>query len=178
MKRWDVYQDGKWVDGVQARDHSEAVLEALGKLDLADESGLDVRLAAQRSGKVEPCPSCPRFKRSVLARTAATTMSSTSFRPTVVAASTVVASTGTPRTTPTCTTASMRRSVSGRFAGAVISRWQAGTKTRTTRTTPRIITVDNREKIVAKRLTAAQMEARYEALVEASEHHELDEQTP
>jgi len=47
MKRWDVYQDGKWVDGVQARYHSEAVLEALGKLDLDDESGLDVRLAAQ-----------------------------------------------------------------------------------------------------------------------------------
>lgn len=47
MKRWDVYKDGKWVDGVQARDHSEAVLEALRKLDLDDESGLDVRLAAQ-----------------------------------------------------------------------------------------------------------------------------------
>lgn len=49
MKRWDVYQDGKWVDGVQARDHSEAVLEALRKLDfdLDNESGLDVRLAAQ-----------------------------------------------------------------------------------------------------------------------------------
>ncbi|MGO4801072.1 hypothetical protein ACEN2T_17480 [Pseudomonas sp. W22_MBD1_FP4] len=47
MKRWDVYQDGKWVDGVQARDHSEAVLEALRKLNLDDESGLDMRLAAQ-----------------------------------------------------------------------------------------------------------------------------------
>lgn len=47
MKRWDVYQDGKWVDGVSARDHSEAVLEALRKLDLDDESGLNVRLAAQ-----------------------------------------------------------------------------------------------------------------------------------
>lgn len=47
MKRWDVYEGGKWVDGVQARDHSEAVLEALRKLDLYDGSGLDVRLAAQ-----------------------------------------------------------------------------------------------------------------------------------
>lgn len=47
MKSWDVYQDGKWVDGVQVRDHSEAKLEALRKLDLDDESGLDVRLAAQ-----------------------------------------------------------------------------------------------------------------------------------
>ncbi|WP_411566845.1 hypothetical protein ACLIN3_27435 (plasmid) [Pseudomonas orientalis] len=61
MKRWDVYQDGKWVEGVQARNHSEAVFEAMHKLDLDDEavlealrklnhndeSGLDVRLAAQ-----------------------------------------------------------------------------------------------------------------------------------
>lgn len=47
MKRWDVFKDGKWVDGLQAREHSEAMLEALRKLDLDDESGLDVRLAAQ-----------------------------------------------------------------------------------------------------------------------------------
>lgn len=47
MKRWDVYRCGKWVDGVQARDHCEAVLEALRKLDLDDESGFDARLAAQ-----------------------------------------------------------------------------------------------------------------------------------
>jgi hypothetical protein len=47
MKRWDVFEDVKWVDGVQALDHSEAVLEALRKLDLDDKSGLDVRLAAQ-----------------------------------------------------------------------------------------------------------------------------------
>lgn len=47
MKRWDVYQDGKWVDGVQGRDHSEAVLEALRKLDRGDDAGLDVRLASQ-----------------------------------------------------------------------------------------------------------------------------------
>ncbi len=47
MKRWEVYQEGKRFEGVQARDHSEAVLEALRKLDLDDESGLDVRLAAQ-----------------------------------------------------------------------------------------------------------------------------------
>ncbi|AVX93338.1 hypothetical protein [Pseudomonas psychrophila] len=46
MKRWDVYQDGKWVDGIQARDHSEAVLEALRKLDLDDESGLEVLLSS------------------------------------------------------------------------------------------------------------------------------------
>lgn len=47
IKRWDVYQDGEWVDGVQARDHSEAVLEALRKLDRDDDAGLDVRLATQ-----------------------------------------------------------------------------------------------------------------------------------
>ncbi|SDR75781.1 hypothetical protein SAMN04490205_0299 [Pseudomonas trivialis] len=49
MKRWEAYQEGKRFEGVQARDHSEAVLEALRKLDLDldDESGLDVRLAAQ-----------------------------------------------------------------------------------------------------------------------------------
>ena len=47
MKRWDVYKDGEWVDSVQAHEHSEAVIEALRKLDLDDESGLDVRLAAQ-----------------------------------------------------------------------------------------------------------------------------------
>lgn len=47
MKRWDVYQGGKWLDGVQARVHSEAVLDALRKLGIDDESGLDVRLAAQ-----------------------------------------------------------------------------------------------------------------------------------
>nr|WP_192963316.1 hypothetical protein [Pseudomonas fluorescens]CEK42119.1 hypothetical protein PQBR57_0166 [Pseudomonas fluorescens SBW25] len=47
MKRWDVYQDGEWVDGVQGRDHSEAVLEALRKLDRDDDAGLDVRLASQ-----------------------------------------------------------------------------------------------------------------------------------
>lgn len=47
MKRWDVYQDDKWVDGVQASDHYEAVLEALRKLDQDDESGLDMWLAAQ-----------------------------------------------------------------------------------------------------------------------------------
>ncbi len=47
MKRWDVYQDGAWVDGVQARDHSEAVLEALRKLDRDDDAGLDMRLATQ-----------------------------------------------------------------------------------------------------------------------------------
>lgn len=47
MKRWEVYQEGKRFEAVQARDHSEAVLEALRKLDLDDESGLDVRLAAQ-----------------------------------------------------------------------------------------------------------------------------------
>jgi hypothetical protein len=29
MRRWDAYQDGKWVDGVQARGHFEALFEAL-----------------------------------------------------------------------------------------------------------------------------------------------------
>lgn len=47
MKRWDVFTDGKWFDSIQARNHSEALLEALRKLDLDDEAGLDVRLAAQ-----------------------------------------------------------------------------------------------------------------------------------
>ena len=47
MKRWGVYQDGEWVEGVQVRKHSEAVLDALCKLDLDDESGLNMRLAAQ-----------------------------------------------------------------------------------------------------------------------------------
>lgn len=37
MKRWDVFKDGKGVDGLQAREHSEAMLEALRKLDLDDE---------------------------------------------------------------------------------------------------------------------------------------------
>jgi hypothetical protein len=32
MRRWDAYQGGKWVDGVQARGHFEAVFEALADL--------------------------------------------------------------------------------------------------------------------------------------------------
>lgn len=47
MKKWDVYQDGKWVVVVQACNHSDAVMEALLKLDLEDDAGLTVRLAAQ-----------------------------------------------------------------------------------------------------------------------------------
>lgn len=47
MKRWDVYLNGIWKDGVQARHHSEAVLEAMRKLDLIDDANLDVRLAIQ-----------------------------------------------------------------------------------------------------------------------------------
>lgn len=47
MKRWDVYLKGSWIDGVQANHHSEAVLEAMRKLDLNDESGLSVCLAIQ-----------------------------------------------------------------------------------------------------------------------------------
>ena len=47
MKRWDVFKDGKWFDGVQGRNHSEALLEAMRKLDPDDEVELDVRLAAQ-----------------------------------------------------------------------------------------------------------------------------------
>ncbi len=52
MKRWDVFKDGKWVEGIQACHHSEAVLEALRNLDVdldtpREDCGLDVRLAAQ-----------------------------------------------------------------------------------------------------------------------------------
>lgn len=46
MKRWDVYQDGKWVNGVQARDHSEAVVEALRKLALGSDAGVEVRMSS------------------------------------------------------------------------------------------------------------------------------------
>ncbi|EPG8943884.1 hypothetical protein L4Z64_001291 [Pseudomonas aeruginosa] len=45
MKHWDVYQGGKWVTGVQARNHSDAVMEALMTLDLDDDVGLHIRLA-------------------------------------------------------------------------------------------------------------------------------------